>query len=210
MSYMFYECKDLPDISKWNTSNVNNMSAIFYDCNNLPDISKWNTSNVTDMSYMFYHCKDLPDISKWNTSNINNMRYMFYHCKDLPDISKWNTSNVINIKGIFGGFTNLPDISKWDTSKINNFSFSILSLESSPIFIIFNFEGRKIVIQAYEIMTFANLFKIFYTKAGISNDTKICFMYNSRIIDPNSNKILKDLIIRNQSQIEAIPLIFHY
>ena len=31
-----------------------NMSYMFYNCNNLPDISKWDTSNVTDMSYMFY------------------------------------------------------------------------------------------------------------------------------------------------------------
>ena len=162
------------------------------------------------MSAMFFVCNNLPDISKWNTSNVTDMSYMFYECKDLTDISKWNTSNVINIKGTFGGFTNLPDISKWDTSKINNFSFSILSLKSSPINIIFNFHGRIIVIQDDEIMTFANLVKIFYTKAGISNDTKIGFMYNSRIIDPNSNKILKDLYIRNQSKIQVIPLIFNY
>ena len=25
----------------------------------LPDISKWNTNNVTDMSYMFSNCKSL-------------------------------------------------------------------------------------------------------------------------------------------------------
>ena len=46
----------LPDISKWNTSNVNEMNSMFSKCNSLislPDISKWNTSNVTDMSDMF-------------------------------------------------------------------------------------------------------------------------------------------------------------
>ena len=35
----------------------------------LPDISKWDTKNVTDMSYMFDGCKslkELPDISKGN------------------------------------------------------------------------------------------------------------------------------------------------
>ena len=52
---MFLECNSLislPDISKWNTSNVNDMSEIFRECNSLislPDISKWNTSNVNDM-----------------------------------------------------------------------------------------------------------------------------------------------------------------
>ena len=35
---------------------VTDMSYMFYGCNSLsslPDISKWNTSNVTDMSSMF-------------------------------------------------------------------------------------------------------------------------------------------------------------
>ena len=34
----------------------------------LPNISKWNTNKVTDISFMFYNCsslKLLPDISKW-------------------------------------------------------------------------------------------------------------------------------------------------
>ena len=45
---MFRGCKSLmslPDISKWNTSNVKNMNFMFYECNSLislPDISNWN------------------------------------------------------------------------------------------------------------------------------------------------------------------------
>ena len=45
------------------------MSNIFNECtvlSVLPDISKWNTSNVTDISYMFNGCISLtylPDIS---------------------------------------------------------------------------------------------------------------------------------------------------
>ena len=37
-SYMFYDCsslKSLPDISKWNTNNVTNMSNMFYGCLNI-------------------------------------------------------------------------------------------------------------------------------------------------------------------------------
>ena len=54
--YMFSECNSLislPDISKWNTSNVKDMMCLFDKCNSLislPDISKWNTSNVENMS----------------------------------------------------------------------------------------------------------------------------------------------------------------
>ena len=52
----------LPDISKWNTNNIINMSGIFNECSSLlylPDISKWNTNNATDMSYMFNGCSSL-------------------------------------------------------------------------------------------------------------------------------------------------------
>jgi len=203
MNGMFYGCKNTPDISKWNTSNVNNMSSMFSCCNNIPDISKWNTSNVTNMSNMFNQCNNIPDISKWDTSNVIDMSSMFSLCKDLPDISKWNTSNVINIKGIFGGFTNLPDISKWDTSKIED--FSLLTLQSLPINIRFfdNSGGRSIYIVGDEIMTFSNLVKIFHTKANISSNTNnIKFYFNGSGIDPNSNKLLKELKITNLSRID--------
>ena len=57
-------------------------------CNSLsslPDISKYNTSNVIYMSSMFYGCNalsSLPDISKWNTSNVIYMRWMFSGCNE--------------------------------------------------------------------------------------------------------------------------------
>ena len=51
---MFFNCKSLPslpDISKWKTNNVKDMSGMFSNCeslSSLPDISKWNTKNITD------------------------------------------------------------------------------------------------------------------------------------------------------------------
>ena len=59
------------------------MSGMFYNCSllkSLPDISKWNTNNVTDMSLIFYDCHSLislPDISKWNTNNIEKIKFDF-------------------------------------------------------------------------------------------------------------------------------------
>ena len=56
----------------------------FFNCsslNSLPDISKWNTSNAQDMRSIFGGCKllnSLPDLSKWDTSNVNNMSGTFY------------------------------------------------------------------------------------------------------------------------------------
>ena len=51
------------------------MKKMFCKCSSLlflPDISKWNISNVMDMNYMFSICSFLPDISKWNTSNVTD------------------------------------------------------------------------------------------------------------------------------------------
>jgi len=121
---------DIQDISKWDTSNITDMSFMFCGCISLlylPDISKLNTSNITDMSFMFYACKSLlslPDISKWDTSNVINFNSIFCGCHSLstlPNISKWNISNAKNICAMFRkcrSLTSLPDISKWNTPKL--------------------------------------------------------------------------------------------
>ena len=100
MSYMFSNCESLsslPDISKWNTSNVGGMSYMFSNCElltSLPDISKWNISSVGYMSYMFSNCKSLvslPDISNWVPRWHCSFRYAFENCKSLtkrPNIHK--------------------------------------------------------------------------------------------------------------------------
>jgi len=49
---MFNECslfEFLPDISNWNTSNIELVRSLFFGCSSLkkiPDISKWDISNV--------------------------------------------------------------------------------------------------------------------------------------------------------------------
>ena len=65
------------------------MSCLFYGCSSLsslPDISKWNTNSVTDMSSIFYGCTSLSilsDISKWNTNNGTGKACMFYLCPNV-------------------------------------------------------------------------------------------------------------------------------
>ena len=133
ISYMFYECKQLSeisDISKWDTSNITNMNSMFKGCElliNIPNISKWDTSQVTDMNSMFKGCScllSLPDISNWNLINVTDVSCMFEGCSSLsyfPDISKWNTKNIIYMSDMFKGCSSLSclsDISKWDTSNL--------------------------------------------------------------------------------------------
>ena len=73
------------------------MVGLFSECCSLkylPDISKWNTSNLIKIDYILYGCSSLeylPDISKWNIENIKSMVGSFNGCsllKSLSDISK--------------------------------------------------------------------------------------------------------------------------
>jgi surface protein len=65
------------------------------------DISKWDVSNVKDMSYMFTFNESFnQDISKWDTSKVNNMSWMFREAKTFnQDIGNWNVGNVNAMTG---------------------------------------------------------------------------------------------------------------
>ena len=83
---------------------------MFYSCNSLgklPDISVWNTNNLQNIDNMFTHCLILnpPDISKWNLGPKNRIKInqMFSESsinsseirKDAPAYSN-NSENTIN------------------------------------------------------------------------------------------------------------------
>ncbi len=65
------------------------MNSLFNRCSSLsslPNISKWNTNNVINMSHMFGGCsslRSLPDISKWNTNNVIHKYSMFSDCLNI-------------------------------------------------------------------------------------------------------------------------------
>ena len=120
--------KDELKIKLRGINDIINMSCIFYECSllSIPDISKWNTNNVINMSYLFGKCENIeniPDISNWNTSNVKYMQGIFMGCKSLkslPDISKWDTSNVILMGGIFTNLSSLSSLSIEEAMKYNN------------------------------------------------------------------------------------------
>ena len=91
---------------------------MFYGCKSIasiPDISKWDTSKIVDMSFMFYNClmlSSLPDIDNWSIENLKSYTYMFVGCsslKNFPDFAK-------KIKESF----NLSDKSNLNKEKKNN------------------------------------------------------------------------------------------
>ena len=64
------------------------------------DISKWDTSNVTNMSFMFEDAKSFNQpIGKWNVSKVTKMEqeHMFSSAESFnQDIRDWDTSKVTN------------------------------------------------------------------------------------------------------------------
>ena len=66
------------------------------------DISKWDVSNVTDMSGMFNYSRFSGDISKWDVSNVRNMTYMFHGARFFKcNLSKWDVHNVKHMWDMF-------------------------------------------------------------------------------------------------------------
>ena len=72
--------------SPYSLTNID-LRMMFAGCNSLTslsDISKWNISNVNNMSYMFSGCNSLislPDISKWN---LGNVWIQCFNCLNIP------------------------------------------------------------------------------------------------------------------------------
>ena len=96
------------DISKWDVSNVEDMSYMFYGCEKFnQNISSWNVSNVKSMMAMFGIATSFnQDISKWDVSNVEDMSMMFINAKSFnQNISNWNISqkNITRPKNVFAG-----------------------------------------------------------------------------------------------------------
>ena len=136
MSYMFWRCAFNKDISKWDVSNVTNMFSMFGCSRFNNNISDWNVSNVTNMQSMFYHSRFNQDISKWDVSNVTNMNLMFYWSAFNQDISKWDVSNVKNMRYMFMLSRFNQDISNWNVSNVVDyediFSDCRMLIENKP------------------------------------------------------------------------------
>ena len=122
MSKMFMVSKFNGDISNWDVHNVWNMSAMFKDNNSFnQDISKWDVHNVLDMSAMFSNTRFNGDISKWDVSGVQDMSHMFQYSLFNNNISRWNVSNVTNMNSMFDeAYRFNQNISKWDVSNVTD------------------------------------------------------------------------------------------
>lgn len=114
------------DLSRWDTSQVTNMSDMFDNLSLPIDLSKLNTSKVTDMSFMFFgaHVANIKGFENWDTSNVRTMKAMFResNVENLLSISNWDTSKVEDMSSMFMETRNLKqlDLTKWDCSSLTN------------------------------------------------------------------------------------------
>ena len=116
------------DLSKFDASEVINMTSMFKDCINLEKITfgNINTSQVQSMDYLFYSCIKLSsiDLSHFDTSSVRTMEFMFAYCESLSslDLSSFNTENVVSMHVIFEFCYKLTSInvSSFNTSKVQN------------------------------------------------------------------------------------------
>ena len=104
MNELFSKCKNLdylPDISKWDTSNVEKMRGLCNECRrirHLPNLSFWNMKKVKEMDFMFNECGNLyslPDINKWEINekaNINSS--IFNNCFSLISFPNFYSFNI--------------------------------------------------------------------------------------------------------------------
>ena len=123
------------DISRWNVSNVTDMSSLFYRCTAFnQDLSSWDVHSVTNMQHMFAKTSAFnQDLSSWDVHSVTNMKYMFnsstafnqplngwgehlYNVTDMSfmfarssafnqDLSSWNVSKVTDMNGMFSSCT---------------------------------------------------------------------------------------------------------
>lgn len=112
------------DLSKWNTSNITNLSNLFFECTRLKqiDLHTWNTESVSTCYWLFRGCSSLEfiNIDGWNTCNVYDMDRMFCECPKLiaiKGLNKLNTTNVQFTRLMFIGDRSLTtlDLSSFDT-----------------------------------------------------------------------------------------------
>lgn len=130
------------DISRWNTSRVNNMSFMFFYAQRFqqplntntvtshPYLSvpytAWDVSGVQNMSDMFTAAEKFNQpLNNWNVSNVTNMTSMFsFAVLFNQPLNDWNVSNVTNMSSMFSGANkfNQP-LYHWDVSNVTNFKY---------------------------------------------------------------------------------------
>lgn len=133
----FFGCTNLVITAEdiLNTSEMTDFSQFFLSCTSLikvPNIGRWITSNITDMSSMFYNATYFNDsIGNWDTRSLTTAKDMFHASITFNQpIGNWNMSNVTTMENMFMGAEDFnQDISNWDVSNCESFASTFRSCD---------------------------------------------------------------------------------
>ena len=153
-NFMFYDFSNIieADLSKFDASQVTEMSNMFKGCTSLTSINFniSNTSSVTDLSYMFYGCTSLKelDLSYFDSSSITNIEQTFFECKSLLSLNlgNFNSSSVSNFYQTFFGLHSIKslDLSHFDTSSATSMFQMFLNCYELEYLDISNFDTSNV------------------------------------------------------------------
>lgn len=77
MRFMFFDTRNLEtlDVSKWNTSNVTDMTSMFAGSNRMVtlNLSHWNTTNVSVATSMFDNTTNLSELHLGTRSRFDHL-----------------------------------------------------------------------------------------------------------------------------------------
>ena len=117
------------DISRWNVSNVKNMSFMFHDAESFNQpIGDWDVSGVNDMECMFEYAEKFNQpIGDWDVSNVKNMKEMFNNAKSFNQpIRDWDISNVTDMRWMFYEAKSFnQDLSSWQLKPCNGAAYIV-------------------------------------------------------------------------------------
>ena len=123
MSYMFYNCTSLKNITTYHIIQyVTDMNHMFYNCISLTSINLNRFITRDDFhinfSYLFYNCNSLARID-FNSTHYNfyvsDIKFMFYNCSKLNQISylnyfKTTSTNYYDMSYLFYNCQSLREI----------------------------------------------------------------------------------------------------
>ena len=134
MSYMFLDNFEFNQpLNDWDVSHVTNMYCMFGDAESFNQpLDQWDVSNVTEMENMFCGAKNFNQpLDKWNVSNVKNMSRMFAYSSFNQPLDKWNVSNVTSMVGMFdhNKAFNQP-LDKWNTKNLEDSALMFVGANS--------------------------------------------------------------------------------
>lgn len=195
MSYMFLDNFEFNQpLNDWDVSHVTNMYCMFSDAESFNQpLDQWDVSNVTEMENMFCGAKNFNQpLDKWNVSNVKNMSRMFAYSSFNQPLDKWNISNVKDMSYMFD---NCPI----DYRNLPNQDYNIVFVEAAK-------DDPELLKTSGKYIKFDRIWKV--PKQDFNNDNlelinKLCFKTFDDVLacTPMSKSELTKFILTNQNEL---------